>query len=161
MEHPISAGPLGDHLFCGMTYRNGLPLPNPFVTLPASRLPPPMPAGPLLCRLSLSLPATVCVRLPQVSCFLAHRCQLAEEKGRREPTVGMRGWNAPFACSGNFLEYTLGTPPSRNGTKLFTGLLQQTFKEGTGRNKKQTLWKWTYSHVSCVSSHFWPFTKAN
>ena len=31
---------------------------------------------------------------------------------------------------GNFLLYTLGTPP--NPTKLFTGLLQPTFKEGTG-----------------------------
>ena len=47
-------------------------------------------------------------------------------------------WGIPgedrVCLMGNFLEQTLGTPPSppRNCPKLFTGLLQPTFKEGTG-----------------------------
>ena len=39
---------------------------------------------------------------------------------------------------GNFLSYTLGTPPPQNATKLFTGLLQQTFKEGTSQSLGKT-----------------------
>ena len=42
------------------------------------------------------------------------------------------GFNRLSTCLwGPFLEKTLGTPP-RNVTKLFTGHLQPTFKEGTG-----------------------------
>ena len=33
---------------------------------------------------------------------------------------------------GEFPIYTLWGPPPQNVTKLFTGLLQPTFKEGTG-----------------------------
>ena len=48
-------------------------------------------------------------------------------------TMGKVNWTSETDCSskmGTFLENTLWTPP-RNVTKLFTGLLQPTFQQGT------------------------------